>query len=244
MTRQQEDASTGSVHCHGPVFRWQESVLSDHTPSAEPPMILPLGCLYKSADALSLDLGSGGTNQLIVFVAHVGPSSTSTTSDSPRKSQASESAPAMKPSVAQMLIDIRSSFGIGVSQLAKFLQVERPTVYAWLQSRNNPRFDNRRRIETIWDIAREWASNGLPAFAAALDQVVAGGTTIREQLQQEHLRTFVINRAIGSLAPTATPDIAAGRKGRLLAESFGRSESSSAADQFEAITGRPFAEDQ
>ncbi len=244
MIEEDRDAPTGSVHCHGPILGWQESVLSDHTPSAELPMILPLGCLYKSADALSLDLGSGGTSQLIVFIAHVGPSSTSTTSDSPCKSQASESSPAMKLSVAQMLIDIRSSFGIGVSQLAKFLQVERPTVYAWLQSRNDPRSDNRKRIKTIWDIAEEWASNGLPALAAALDQVIADGKTIREQLEQEHLRIFVVNRAIRSFAPTATYDIAAGRKGRLLAESFGRSESSSAADQFEAITGRPFAEDQ
>ena len=207
-------------------------------------MLMQPGCLYKSADPLSLDRGSGDTNYYIIVVAHVGPSSTSTTSESPQKSQAPSIAPALKPSVAQMLTAIRSSFGIGVSQLAKFLRVERPTVYAWLQSTNDPRFDNRKRIETIWGIAQVWASNGLPAHAAALDQVVADGQTIRYQLQQEHLRTFVIKSAIGSTAPTAKSKIAAGRKGRLLAERFGKSESSSAADQFEAITGRPFAEDQ
>ena len=207
-------------------------------------MLMPLGCLYRSDDVLALDQGSGGTGFYIVFVAHVGPSSTSTTSDSPRKSQSFASASSIKPSVTQMLIDIRSSFGIGMSQLAKFLRVERPTVYAWLQSRNTPRFDNKKRIESVWDVAKEWASNGLPAHSTALDQVLADGQTIREQLLEEHLRTFVIERAISRCVPTAMPEIAAGRKGRLLAESFGRSESSSAADQFEAITGRPFAEDQ
>lgn len=238
------DASTGSAHCHGPVFRWQDSLLSDHTASAELPRVIPLGCLYKSADALSLDQGSGGAGYYFVFVAPIGPTSTSTTSDSPRKSETPASTPTIKPSVAQMLINIRSSFGVGVSQLAKFLRVERPTVYAWLHSQNDPRGDNRSRIETVWKIAQLWTSRGLPANAGALDQIVMDGQTICNLLEDEPLRDFVIEKAIRRIVLAEVPVVTAGRKGRQLAERFGRIESPAAAEQFEAITGRPFAEDQ
>ena len=244
MIQQQEDASTGSIHCRGPVFRWQESLLSNYTTSAEAPMLMPLGCLYRSDDVLALDQGSGGAGLYIVFVTHVGPSSTSTTSDSPRRLQSLAGASAIKPSVAQMLIDIRSSFGIGMSQLAKFLQVERPTVYAWLYSRNDPRHDNRRRIESIWELAQTWSSRALPAHASALDHIAVDDQTICDLLEDKPLRDFVIRKTIGELVSATAPVTRTGRKGRQLAQRFGSTESPEAHEQFEAITGRPFAEDQ
>ena len=244
MTRQQEDVPTGSVHCHGPVFRWQESILSSYTASAEASMLIPLDWLYRSDDVLAPDQGSGGTGPCIVFVAQIGPSSTSTTSDSPRKSQSLGSRSTIKPSVAQMLIDIRSSFGIGMSQLAKFLQVERPTVYAWLHSRNDPRHDNRKRIESIWELAQNWSSRALPARATALGHVAVEGKTICDLLEDKPLRDFVIRKAIHELALDTSPVPRTGRKGRQLARRFGKTESQEAFEQFEAITERPFAEDQ
>ena len=207
-------------------------------------MLIPLGCLYRSDDVLAPDQGSGARGLYIVFVAHVGPFSTSTTSDSPRRSQSLASASAIKPTVAQMLIDIRISFGIGMSQLAKFLQVERPTVYAWLHSRNVPRHDNRRRIESIWELAQTWSSRALPAHASALDHVAVDDQTICDLLEDKPLRDFVIRKAIHDLALDAAPVPGTGRKGRQLAQRFGRIESQEAFEQFEAITGRPFAEDQ
>lgn len=56
----------------------------------------------------------------------------------------------------EQLAAIRRYLSLNVSDLAKVLRVERPTVYSWLKGEALPRSANIDRIGTIYSIAREW----------------------------------------------------------------------------------------
>ena len=75
-------------------------------------------------------------------------------------------------------------------------------------------------------------------------EAASAATVDIDHFMDEPLRGFVIEKAIRGIVLAEAPEVAAGRKGRQLAERFGRIESPAAAEQLEAITGRPFAEDQ
>src|SRR5690606_24879084 len=56
----------------------------------------------------------------------------------------------------QRIALIRAALSLNVKELALVLNVERPTVYAWMDGEFEPKERNVRRIETVWTLAREW----------------------------------------------------------------------------------------
>jgi hypothetical protein len=54
------------------------------------------------------------------------------------------------------ITSIRSALSLNVKELASVLQVERPTVYAWMAGEAQPQPRNLARIDALWTIAREW----------------------------------------------------------------------------------------
>jgi predicted transcriptional regulator len=66
-------------------------------------------------------------------------------------------------SIEEELNAIRQYFGLSVSDTAQVLLVKRPTIYEWLAG-TLPRPNNMKRIENVYEIAREWhALNPHPA---------------------------------------------------------------------------------
>ncbi len=242
MSTAWRDVPSASAHGAGPTVKRQASPSSPRGATTVVSRDPRLANLLDWGNTLSLRRGSGAKEPQIIRIQFAKPTSTGARVDSSSRMQRTE-APGLKPPIRQMLIDIRAAWGMGVSQLARALRVERPTVYAWLESKNEPRADNRNRIEAIWDLSQRWARSGLPADAGATDRVEVHGQTIGELLMQTPLRFSMISSAIDRLAKETAPAMIRGRKGRQLAERFGRTESQEAVAQLDAITGRPFAED-
>ena len=58
-------------------------------------------------------------------------------------------------SVPSMLAKVKSVFALNVSDLAKVLGVERPTVYTWMDERATPHRSNYERLEQVFDLAKQ-----------------------------------------------------------------------------------------
>lgn len=67
-------------------------------------------------------------------------------------------------SAGQMVSAIRSQLSLTITEVASILDVERPTIYAWLAERSEPQPRNRQRLREVIALAKQWAeSSNLPA---------------------------------------------------------------------------------
>jgi transcriptional regulator with XRE-family HTH domain len=56
-----------------------------------------------------------------------------------------------------MLAAARAHLSLSIVEVASALEVERPTVYAWLAGRSEPHERNRRRLQRLFDVALRWS---------------------------------------------------------------------------------------
>lgn len=54
------------------------------------------------------------------------------------------------------LVTIRQELSLSVTDLARALQVERPTIYAWMRGQARPHQSNLKKINYLMDLAEEW----------------------------------------------------------------------------------------
>lgn len=148
--------------------------------------------------------------------------------------------PEVGPTVPSMLADIRAAFSLNVTQLALVLQVERPTIYAWLAGEQIPLIENRRRVAAVWELASVWMRLTNRPLGDRLRLRVYGDEDLLSLLQAAPLRAVAIERALRELAkePSKLPTEPGG-KGRELDARLGRSgPSPSARERVSVITGR------
>jgi hypothetical protein len=108
--------------------------------------------------------------------------------------------------------NIKAAFGLSVSQLAQVLQVQRPTVYAWLDPESAPeslRSANRERLTKLVGIANEW--NRLSDIPPPKDSLTTrvGDRTLLEMLAGDELNSAEISstlRALQQAKPPSAPD--------------------------------------
>jgi transcriptional regulator with XRE-family HTH domain len=63
----------------------------------------------------------------------------------------------MPRSASEKLARIRANLSLSVAELARVLQVERPTIYAWMRDDSvSPRAENRFRLDQLHGLARRW----------------------------------------------------------------------------------------
>ena len=94
----------------------------------------------------------------------------------------------------QQLTYIRHSLQITTTDLARFLLVERPSVYQWFAG-TEPRKRNLIRINALADLASDWDSLDLGSIRPYLDYRVAKGEcTIAELLVQQPMPSSAITQ--------------------------------------------------
>lgn len=145
-------------------------------------------------------------------------------------------------SFSDLLVELRASFGLSVSDLARILLVERPTIYSWLRGENEPRQVNRDRVSDIWSICEPWRNRGLHGQRNLLKRTMFEGKCLFDLMTEEHLRKAVVANAISSLVERTDP-YRGGTKGRAISEAFGRAIPASNDGEFDTVTGKPFSED-
>jgi hypothetical protein len=140
--------------------------------------------------------------------------------------------------VDEMVAHIRASFGLNVSQTAKVLRVERPTVYAWISGSAAPHPSNRERIALLDRCAQRW--DELSSFPAKqlLKQPISGGNSLLDLFQREDLDEQLLFRQLEALARKGTQFRRPSLRERLAArgEPVGRNDDQS--DVIDAITGQ------
>ncbi len=112
-------------------------------------------------------------------------------------------------SVPRLLNDIRTAFGLTISQLAKVLQVERQTVYLWLDPDQQTKIQarNRERMIDIHRMALEWNSRSAVPASKWIDSPVADGASIFSLLSSEALNVDALRVALAEVAQRATDDL-------------------------------------
>jgi hypothetical protein len=84
---------------------------------------------------------------------------------------------------------IRSMLSLQVKELAAVLLVERPSVYAWMAGTAQPQQRNRRRIEAIWSVAREWQRMSRLPLGSLRNVPGESGRSIIELLMADEIDT-------------------------------------------------------
>jgi DNA-binding transcriptional regulator YiaG len=103
-------------------------------------------------------------------------------------------------SPSQLLGTIRSSLSLRVTELAEALQVQRPTIYAWMKSETEPQDDNRLRLEVISEIAREWRSLSDKPLGNLLRQPTGDSPSLMNLLKRKHLNQSGISKLLRQLS--------------------------------------------
>jgi hypothetical protein len=141
-----------------------------------------------------------------------------------------------------VIANLRSALSLNMSEVARVLRVERPTVYAWLRSDSVPQRSNSIRLARLNDVARRW-QRGMTAPLG--DAVRTAGTDGRslvdllatDPLPEEHIEQRLAE-AVRDVMDAARPRIppvrdAARRRG---ISPGGRGPHS----EVDFLTGRPF----
>lgn len=141
------------------------------------------------------DASSYGTNRLIVFLipgtggslnaktAQEYPALSATTPDrSISRATAKDTAPApVAQSPAERVSQIKAAFGLTISQLAQVLQVQRQTIYDWVDEENPRQIQEqkRERLAAIQRLANQWnalcpwpAGKGVAAYSVDGDTLL------------------------------------------------------------------------
>ncbi len=124
---------------------------------------------------------SGGTGSDVTFVV----TKTETRTVDPTEEENLVASPTLEEQIATL----RSSLSLQVKELAETLQVERPTIYSWINGRNTPHSTNRERLHALYGLARQWNKLSNTPLGSALHAVDEKGRSIFHLLQTRRLPT-------------------------------------------------------
>jgi len=110
-------------------------------------------------------------------------------------------------SLTDLLLTVRTAFGLSVSQIANVMLVERVTIYAWMQSNSmdSVRGHNRERLRTLHGIAAEWASKP-PLYGKFLRENLPDGSCVFDLLTAHEIDPSALEQAYKALVTIQSPD--------------------------------------
>ena len=88
----------------------------------------------------------------------------------------------------RVIAEIRSTLSLNISETARALGVERPTVYAWLAGQATPQRTNLIRLARIADVAASWRRRTSRPLGDIVRLPGMDGTSIAELLADDTLR--------------------------------------------------------
>ena len=107
-------------------------------------------------------------------------------------------------SVPTLVAGIRASLGLNVTETARVLGVERPTVYAWLANRSRPQRANWTRLIRLHDLALAWQYRSPLPIGDAMRLVDIDGKSIVDLLAQDPLPVGLIQERMRTAAEAAS----------------------------------------
>lgn len=104
-----------------------------------------------------------------------------------RNSRGSEAANVDLLVPERVIAEIRATLGLNISETARALGVERPTVYAWLAGQVTPQRANMVRLGRVADVAASWRRRSSRPLGDFVRMPGADGVSIAELLSHENL---------------------------------------------------------
>jgi len=131
------------------------------------------------------------------------------------------------PDAPRVLAALRESLGLSITDLARVLDVSRPTIYAWMKGETEPRSELWPRLREMEQLASQAEAYSLPRPARLVRRPLADGASLLDRLltgrevEEAHLQ------ALADLARTeelqrAKPKGGAARPARDVASEYGR----------------------
>lgn len=99
----------------------------------------------------------------------------------------------------ERMAGLRRYLSLNVTDLAKALRVERPTIYAWLKGSSEPHLTNLRRLEKIYRLAQEWRAQSAVPLGGYVRQPSEDGQSILDHLAKEHIPEQTVRSAFSSV---------------------------------------------
>lgn len=113
--------------------------------------------------------------------------------------------------VGRQLAFMRHYLSLNTTDMSKMLLVERPTVYAWLDGKWDPKQENKGRIRKLYQVARTWREMSKQPVGKLLREPVDGETSLMDYLVRHSLEVAAINRVLEVLHGIAERQIKAKR---------------------------------
>lgn len=92
-------------------------------------------------------------------------------------------------SAGEMVSAIRSSLSLNITEMARVVRVERPTIYEWIGGRSNPHPDNRERLSKVFAMSQEWKKLSPLPVDSYVRQPDITGKSIVDLLSEEFIDT-------------------------------------------------------
>lgn len=142
---------------------------------------LSIGAIHSRSKALSDAISRLGTGGLVRVWLPIAFQQTPTSSVVVWR----EDSPVATLTPSSMLTRVRSRLSLTMVETASVLQVERPTVYAWLAGRAEPQPRNRHRIERLYELSNAWARLTSRPLGDLVRTQGEGGFSLVELLQAD-----------------------------------------------------------
>lgn len=210
------DAETLYPHTNSDGVTWDDRVSIQHDLDSDQAAYSTVGravVFGLTTFMLSGAAGSGAIDQGLAFQALVRPASGVTSIV--RRDERTDELPEEKPaflSVQQLVESILQELGLNISETARVLRVERPTIYSWLKDPNaNLRVENNERLRLVYELAVYWKGLGAGKLQGRGAVSLPDGFTLLGLMtmpvvdpgQVRHAMDFIATAAPGSFGATS-----------------------------------------
>ncbi len=143
---------------------------------------------------LGMIVGTGGTQSLAAVICPSGSNPTyqwRTVKRGP--------VPTSQVDVRERLGGLKRYLSLNVSDLARVVGVERPTIYAWLDDRSEPHRSNLRKVDQVYRLAQAWRSMSSVPIGKYLRESLADSPPLLELLTSAELDEYAIRYAFSQI---------------------------------------------
>jgi hypothetical protein len=105
--------------------------------------------------------------------------------------------------VGKQLAFARHYLSLNTTDLSRILHVERPTIYAWLDRKWDPKLENKGRIRRLYQVARRWREMFNRPIGKLVRESVDGDASLMDHLIRDKLEEAAINRVLAVIRELA-----------------------------------------
>jgi hypothetical protein len=95
-------------------------------------------------------------------------------------------------SIPKLIAGIRASLSLQIKEIAEMLQVERPTIYAWIKDKSKPHKQNRERLNQLYYLAKQWDNISNNPIGKAIHDIVYDGRSLFDYLKESNIQKGIV----------------------------------------------------